>query len=126
MNNNTKLSEYRTKCPIKMSDGRIFTDYRPRCAVNADLMTDLSNNSMIKSSYESRVFLQNNAEKIIEMNKMNATNNLAPCAPCSRPIDVSGSNCSFQKVVLLNLNFLSYQYGFVAFAYNDHFLNSKI
>ena len=80
--NNTKLSEYRTKCPIKMSDGRIFTDYRPRCAVNADLMTDLSNNSMIKSSYESRVFLQNNAEKIIEMNKMNATNNLSPCAPC--------------------------------------------
>ena len=74
-----------------MSDGRIFTDYRPRCAVNADLMTDLSNNSMIKSSYDSRVFLQNNAEKIIEMNKMNATNNLAPCAPCSRPIDVSGT-----------------------------------
>ena len=52
MNNNTRLSEYRTKCPIKMSDGRIFTDYRPRCAVNADLMTDLSNNNMIKSSFK--------------------------------------------------------------------------
>jgi hypothetical protein len=89
--NNTNLDEYRTKCPIKMSDGRIFTDYRPRCAVNSELMTDLSNNNMIKSSYESRVFLQSNAEKIIEMNKMNATNNLTPCAPCNRPVDVSGT-----------------------------------
>ena len=41
--NNTKLSEYRTKCPIKMSDGRIFTDYRPRCTINYQLKNTKQN-----------------------------------------------------------------------------------
>ena len=57
-------TEPKPHCPIKMSDGRSFTDYRPRCAVNAELMTDLSQNNMIRSSYESRIFLQENAEKL--------------------------------------------------------------
>ena len=41
-------------CPPRMSDGRSFTDYRPRCAINAELMTDLTNQNLAKSSYESR------------------------------------------------------------------------
>ena len=36
-----------------MSDGRPFTDYRPRCAINADLMTDLDKNNMIDLKVES-------------------------------------------------------------------------
>ena len=58
-------TEKKPHCPIKMSDGRSFTDYRPRCMVNSELMTDLDNNNIIKSSYESRVFLQENAEKLM-------------------------------------------------------------
>jgi len=71
-------------CPSKMSDGRSFTDYRPRCNINAELLSDLSNNKIIQSSYESRVFLQNNADKIMEDNLNKAIQNLMPCAPCKR------------------------------------------
>ena len=68
--NSTNSSVNNSGCPLKMSDGRPFTDYRPRCAINADLMTDLDKNNMIKSSYESRMYLQHNAEKIIEANTL--------------------------------------------------------
>ncbi len=40
-------------CPIKMADGRAFTDYRPRCMVNSELLSDVYNNSMVRTSYES-------------------------------------------------------------------------
>ena len=46
--NSTNSSVNNSGCPLKMSDGRPFTDYRPRCAINADLMTDLDKNNMIK------------------------------------------------------------------------------
>lgn len=84
-------NEPKPHCPIKMSDGRSFTDYRPRCMVNAELMTDLSTNKMVKSSYESRVFLQENAEKLMERNRLNMLDNLAPCAPCNRPFNEAGT-----------------------------------
>jgi hypothetical protein len=71
-------------CPNKMADGRSFTDYRPRCNINYDLMQDLTKNNIINSSYESRLYLQQNAEKIMELNRNNAINNLAPCAPCNK------------------------------------------
>jgi len=67
-------TEPKPHCPIKMADGRSFTDYRPRCMVNSELMTDVSKNNMIKSSYESRVFLQENAEKLMERNRLNVLN----------------------------------------------------
>ena len=84
-------TELKLQCPIKMSDGRSFTDYRPRCMVNSELMTDVSNNNMIKSSYESRVFLQENAEKLMERNKLTFLEHLAPCAPCNRPFNEPGT-----------------------------------
>ena len=84
-------TEKKPHCPIKMSDGRSFTDYRPRCMVNSELMTDLDNNNIIKSSYESRVFLQENAEKLMERNRIVMTNNLQPCAPCNRPFNDPGT-----------------------------------
>ena len=84
-------TEPKPHCPIKMSDGRSFTDYRPRCMVNSELMTDVSNNNMIKSSYESRVFLQENAEKLMERNRLTVLDRLAPCAPCNRPFDDPGT-----------------------------------
>jgi hypothetical protein len=84
-------TEKKPHCPIKMSDGRSFTDYRPRCIINSELMTDLNNNNIIKSSYESRVFLQENAEKLMERNRILMTNNLHPCAPCGRAFNDPGT-----------------------------------
>jgi hypothetical protein len=74
-----------------MSDGRSFTDYRPRCAINAELMSDLTKQNLARSSYESRMFLQNNAEQIMERSRMLSIENLAPCAPCKRPFSDSGT-----------------------------------
>ncbi len=78
-------------CPSRMSDGRSFTDYRPRCAINAELMSDLTKQNLARSSYESRMFLQNNAEQIMERSRMLSIENLAPCAPCKRPFSDSGT-----------------------------------
>ena len=78
-------------CPARMSDGRSFTDYRPRCAINAELMTDLTKQNLARSSYESRMYLQNNAENIMERNRTLSIENLAPCAPCKRPFSDPGT-----------------------------------
>ena len=48
-------------CPALMADGRHFTDYRPSCFTNGDLITQ----GNIKSSYDYRRYLINNAEKIM-------------------------------------------------------------
>jgi hypothetical protein len=71
-----------------MSDGRSFTDYRPRCQVNAELFNDLSIQNKMKSSYESRMFLQENANMIMERSRMQTIQNLAPC---SRNLDDAGT-----------------------------------
>lgn len=75
-------------CPSRMSDGRAFTDYRPRCIVNADLLNSVKGT---KSSYESRMYLQMNAEKLMEDERNRAISRLSPCAPCNRPKTQSGT-----------------------------------
>ena len=71
-------------CPALMSDGRTFTDYRPKCTVNQELIT--KNN--IKSSYELRQFLIKNAsEFMFENNYLNKKKN--SCETCnSEPISL--------------------------------------
>lgn len=69
-------------CPLKMSDGRFFTNYEPRCVRNAYLNKLLVENNLTNSSYEQRLFLQNNYEKIVEAERNQALNNLLPCTPC--------------------------------------------
>jgi hypothetical protein len=86
-------------CPVKMSDGRVFTDYRPRCSVNAELLNDLATKNMMRSSYESRMFLQENAEVIMQRSRAQSLNNLAPCAPCNRPFSDAGTMYPQQYVV---------------------------
>jgi tRNA(Ile)-lysidine synthase TilS/MesJ len=49
----------------RMQDGRSFTDYRPRCAIQYELK---NNESTRQSSYESRQFLTKNASLLMEMN----------------------------------------------------------
>lgn len=86
-------------CPTRMSDGRSFTDYRPRCIVNAELLTKLDNAKMIKSSYESRMYLQKNAEKVMEEERQKAVNRLIPCAPCKRSFNDPGTMLPERYVV---------------------------
>ena len=76
-------------CPMRMHDGRSFTDYRPRCITNADLMSELSQKQIVASSYESRLYLQNNAEILMEKMKTDALNRL--CGPCPRPFSDNGT-----------------------------------
>jgi hypothetical protein len=74
-----------------MSDGRAFTDYRPRCVVNSELLTSVSRENMVQSSYESRMYLQNNGEQFMEEERQKAVNRLIPCAPCKRSINDPGT-----------------------------------
>ncbi len=79
------MSCYRTSnnkhftAPPRMADGRHFTDYRPSCDVNNMIRAD--NN--LKSSFEYRLFLTNNAEKLIDVNKKHAfiKNGVNDCKP---------------------------------------------
>jgi hypothetical protein len=67
-----------------MSDGRVFTNYEPRCARNAYLNNLLEKNNVVKSSYEQRLFLQNNYDKIVEEERNLVLNRLSPCIPCNK------------------------------------------
>lgn len=78
-------------CPSRMADGRAFTDYRPRCLVNAELMQMVSQNNMAQSSYESRMFLQSQAELVMERERSKAVERMIPCAPCKRPFTDPGT-----------------------------------
>lgn len=71
-----------TNCPIKMSDGRYFTNYEPRCMRNAYLNDFLTANNVINSSYEQRLFLQANSQMIIDDERKRALDALLPCIPC--------------------------------------------
>ena len=53
-------------CPLRMSDGRSITDYRPKCIVNYELMEHISEKNLVRSSYETRMYLQSNADTIME------------------------------------------------------------
>lgn len=82
-----------------MADGRAFTDYRPRCAVNAELMGLVADAKMVGSSYESRMYLQANADKVMNMQRNQAIQNLAPCAPCGRSPNDPGTMLPERYVV---------------------------
>lgn len=78
-------------CPIRMSDARAFTDYRPRFATNAELINTLSVQNMINSSYESRMYIQKNAENMMQQEYKKAVDTIIPCAPCTRPFNDPGT-----------------------------------
>jgi len=78
------------QCPTKMSDGRLFTDYRPRCMVSNDLFQELNKSNTPVSSYESRLYLQRNADAIMEKHQQDIANRLM-CGPCSYPPTEAGT-----------------------------------
>ena len=67
-------------CPSRMSDGRHFTDYRPQCTLNNQIRAQ--NNNL--SSYDYRMHLTKNAEKIMAGNRQNADAQNR-CGPCVEP-----------------------------------------
>lgn len=86
-------------CPSRMADGRAFTDYRPRCAVNAELLNAVNAKGMPQSSYESRMYLQQNAEAFMQQERLKAVERLIPCAPCRRPPTDAGTMLPERYVV---------------------------
>ena len=51
-------------CPARMSDGRIFTDYRPGCFLNNSIIVS----NKLTNNFEYRMYLTRNADKIINTN----------------------------------------------------------
>lgn len=92
-------SDPKVVCPTRMADGRAFTDYRPRCVVNAELLQNVAGQKMVQSSYESRMYLQTNAEKVMEDERKKAVERLIPCAPCMRPFSEPGTMLPERYVV---------------------------
>lgn len=68
------------KCPPMVSDGRHFTDYRPNCHINNLLRV----NNNISNSYEYRMFLTNNANNLMDLNRTYACQKNC-CGPCKEP-----------------------------------------
>ena len=66
-------------CPPRMSDGRHFTDYKPRCAV---FESTVNNNVM--NSYDFRQYMIHNAEALMQKNRETAIKTNT-CGPCVQP-----------------------------------------
>jgi hypothetical protein len=61
-----------------MSDGRLFTDYRPRCDINMEYMAPMS------GDYDYRQHLIKNGASILQKMRSDAAAASA-CKPCSQP-----------------------------------------
>lgn len=68
------------KCPPRMDDGRHFTDYRPNCHVNNLIRA----NNFLLNSYDTRMFLTKNANKLMTLNRTYACQKNC-CGPCKAP-----------------------------------------
>lgn len=75
------------QCPILMSDGRAFTDYRPRSDINKSLMQQLN----VSDPYNYRINLQSNADSVISSN-YTASEYRNKCE-CSDMSNVEFSSC---------------------------------
>lgn len=84
-------------CPARMSDGRLFTDYRPRCVANT--VNDIGDNGV--DSYKYRMYMMNNATEIMKKNMMDAFD----CVTCngnSRPEGHPIPSASYKQVCTAN------------------------
>lgn len=79
-------------CMNKMQDGRSFTDYRPRCTVQYQMQDKLP-----KSSYDNRMYLMNNAEKLMKAN-IETVSRINKCTDKScMPLDITPPNANTFK-----------------------------
>ena len=70
-----------------MADGRVTTDYKTRCGVSQDLNEQLSLNNISLSSYNIRMYLQQNAEKEMERQMKNSLYSVSDCIPCKNIVN---------------------------------------
>ena len=67
-------------CPPRMADGRLFTDYRPRCLQNLQYRKDA-----MEGSYDYRQYMIQNGTSLINTERKKAAA-LAECGPCVEPV----------------------------------------
>lgn len=77
------------QCPPRMNDGRHFTDYRPNCHVE----NVVRENNQTLNSYQYRMFLTQNAEQLMDLNRQQACN-MNCCGPCNNTNTVVTSEVS--------------------------------
>lgn len=72
-------------CPARMSDGRLFTNYNSRCAIQATVLPPKLNESFATGldSYETRQYMIRNADAIIQSQRGLASC-AARCQPCGK------------------------------------------
>lgn len=77
-----------------MADGRLFTDYRPRCDINywrpAEQREQLIGARAPADSYAYRQYMIANADKLMADQRRTAYS-AASCAPCAAPFDQPGT-----------------------------------
>tara|TARA_B110001450_G_scaffold7_1_gene16 strand:+ start:412 stop:792 length:381 start_codon:yes stop_codon:yes gene_type:complete len=90
-----------SRIPLRMTDGRVMTDYRPKCIVNSDLIETVGANDLVKSSYETRIYLQKNAESIMKSEFEKTKSNLIPGVESKQPV---GNNNTLPEKFLVTCN----------------------
>lgn len=79
--------------PSLMSDGRIYTSYNSDCNVNRQIIQKEN----IKSNFEYRMFLTNNANKIMQTNKKEACNMCGVCQ-YGYPLQMNNGKYLFKSI----------------------------
>lgn len=74
-----------SKCPARMSDGRLFTNYDSRCSIMAAVLPETMGrmSAMGMDSYDTRQYMIHNADSIIQAQRASATS-AAQCRPCGK------------------------------------------
>jgi hypothetical protein len=85
--------------PPRMADGRHFTDYRPSCDLNNDVRRD----NQIVDSFESRLFLQRNANQLMNINRNKACDKNCSSV-CADDVNDDVQNEGFTSTMLPELN----------------------
>jgi hypothetical protein len=80
-----------------MSDGRAFTDYKPRCSVFESL---IKSHPQPMNSYELRQYMIQNGEAIMKSNRQVFEDNNT-CSPCKKPWNI-GTMLPEQSMVKCN------------------------
>lgn len=79
-------------CAVRMADGRLFTDYRPRCDIAGQFQ-----GAPVNGSYEYRQWLIHNGARVMDYHRSLAVSS-ARCAPCTKiptmPIEKEMFVCS--------------------------------
>ena len=97
----TKTPAKHDECFNRMSDGRAFTNWTPNCSVYSQQV----DNPNKGSSYDQRMYLINNAEKLMNDNKNSLPN--GACVPCFANNEV-GTMLPEQDMQTCSKNFCTY------------------